>query len=1140
MKLTLGASNIFANIRKLTFSKLHEKVLLRGQLDLLIPEGNRDFSEGTNQNTELLQEIFVLAINNASYSDQICRSNGDIIACLEKPQSFRAAVAWQRRKLTNPFRGPGTKEQYTFSYGGLLCSARPFHLEFFRKDVTDLTVFAGIVNVGPRNKLELVSLQSVGVFRDGVKVSSNVVLYKDTGKTQIYLGPATQDGAGNWYIPPPSPRVPARKLYATEVPNDIVVIEQEKAEFVPDLKDTKPYPWEPGKTEPSVPEIINHYKKRDPCSYFSPLNVAKTEDGMLALTFSFDRANYFKDLGAYGHLIKSEDELLSSFGLLSVKILRRRKTKNSATSELTLSHTPALDYDTAWTLVTSEVTFPAFTNQRGIIMVAAKDDALRHFKEGVYQYCVELEFLDRSQEKIDDILNNNVTGLNITLAELKELYTDATLSRNYDSQADQLRQDYLRGYVGLDPKSQIDHLARERYLSAMAVFKPEYAKEEYYTKLKGLTSMVETGPEGISTLKGLIGELSNQIQREVKSFSSTPARGSSGCGRGANPTPQPDVKSSGDPGKRLITVRCCFEDFVDASEFRHYGFEYLETPAGSVSDAVNAPFKTISYTMMDDILKTEDIKVSTAASGRRRGQEPLSLTPNFFKLGDMKYEINSKDPAKDESKGVGQRLATANLHKNSPLDFDQFRLTYNPTSFPLGHVQQLHTAIGMMAFYSCEVKVMPDTEITSAGAVGLGSPEDILFGDLTSVAATEGDPYLDAALKVSEPSPFVINKDGHDSVADFDAATTNNSQDYNYLQEIVKIDPCVLYHLIQTDYFNANEREAGMGVKTITSGDVFKTKDDTGQKVIARASVQKSSPSNASATRIAQAMGIGSQQPAISRQQLSYAHRLNSNQGRNQIRGCAINEFALKYGLEKKIQYLGGYRSNPTAGSQVGAPIWVDLTRQDLDNFSSTSTTLLCRLVENHTEAGFSSFKGVSAPVYNKMFVISTAAGTGGNIPVRTQRSRGTIRQHSYPLQKGPRREASIYGATMPRGVAANSLARPQYIVQDSGAKPPRLSGLYTNGSDFQRPNGKSYQGPYHIHVKADGTAVAMVGSFHTENSHETLKALSNKARKMIFQASAQLGTAEVIDTVATRRSAMERPPAGNTRRGGGGGGSSY
>ena len=1136
MKLTLGHSNIFANIRKLTFSKFNEKSVLRTQLDILVPEGNKDIFRGTPSGPELLQEAFVLVINNASYANQICRSNRDIVACLEQPQSFRSAAAWQRIKLAE---GDGTENQYPFGYGGLLCSARSFNLEFFKKDVTDLTVFAGIVNIGPRDKLELVALQSVGIFSNGVKVSTNIVLYKDAGKTQIYLGPATQDGAGNWYIPPPSPRVPARKLYATEVPNDIVVIEQEKAEFVPDLKDTKPYPWVPGKTEPSVPEIINHYKKRGPCSYFSPLSVAKTDNGTLALTFSFNRTNYFKDLGAYGHLIKSEDELLSSFKLLSVRILRKRKTKNSATSELTLSHTPALDYDTAWTLVTDEVTFPAFTKQPGVVTIAAQDPSLADLKEGVYQYCVELEFLDRGQEKIDDILNNDVTGLNITLAELKELYTDATLTRNYDPKADQLRQDYLRGYLDLNPENQIDHLARERYLSAMAVFKPEYGKKEYYTKLKGLTSMLSTGPEGIDTLSGLIGELSNQIQREVKSFSAAPDRGSSGCGRAGDPVRQSDVKGSGDPGKRILTIRCCFENFVDASEFQHYGFDYLETPG--TSDSVNAPFKTITYTMMDNILATENIKIEDVASARRRPQEPLTLTPNFFKLRDMKYEINSKDPAKDESKGVGQRLAAANLHKNSPLDLDQFELTYNPTSFPLGHVTQLHTAIAMMGFHSCEVKVMPDTEITATGAIDIGTAEDILFGDMTLAAATDGSPYLDAALKVSERSPFVINKEGHDSVANFDAASTNNSQDYNYLQEIVKIDPCILYHLIQTDYFNANERNPEMGVKTITSGDVFKSRDETGQKVIARASVQASSPSNAPATKIAEAIGMGSERSVISRQQLSYAHRLNSSQGSsNQIRGSAINEFALKYGLERKIQYLAGFRSDQAAGVQVGAPIWADLTRQDLDNFSKAAAALLCRLVDNHTEAGFSSFKGIAAPVYDKVFVIASGQGMQGGIPSRTQNSRGAIRQRTYSPQKGLYTEASIYGATMPQGVPENLGAAPQYIVQDSGGKQPRLASLYTDGSDFQRHNGKSYQGPYHIHIKADGTAVAMVGAFHTEKSHETLKALSTKVRKLILRATVQPGTAEAMTTATSPSRAMEQTAAANTRTGVTGGGGSY
>ena len=71
-------------------------------------------------------------------------------------------------------------------------------------------------------------------------------------------------------------------------------------------------------------------------------------------------------------------------------MLRRRTTSPGGTNELTLSHVPPQDYDSEAVLVTTDVTFPTFTRDPGILNIATTDPGLQRVGEGIYQYCEEL------------------------------------------------------------------------------------------------------------------------------------------------------------------------------------------------------------------------------------------------------------------------------------------------------------------------------------------------------------------------------------------------------------------------------------------------------------------------------------------------------------------------------------------------------------------------------------------------------------------------------------------------------------------------------------------------------------------------------------------------------------------------------
>ena len=1098
MILSLGPAGIGINFREVAINDQPEKTILNVQLEVLVTEENKEIL-GFSSATRNTYELFVVGVREPGYANRILRSNNDIIKCLESPENPVHGVAVMYRDLVSQ----GEQNiQYHSSINNVLSFGRNITLEYKNTTAaTDLVMFAGIVTKSEYSDISLICMQNLTVLSEGERLKNNTVLYEDSGKTKVYMGPATRGTRGKWYIP--STGAPSKRLYEEVVPNDLVIVENDDKEFIPRIQEAPKDPYNLEKRHPTEDEVIIHEKKRTPCSYFSPLNVAHTEDGTVALSFSFNRYDFFKNQSGFGHLIKNTEELLSSFGLVTVRVLRRRKTSPGGTNELTLSHVPPLDYDSEEVLVTTDVTFPAFTRDPGILTIATTDPGLQRVGEGIYQYCVELEFMDRTQEKIEDILTNPRTGLQQTLTQLGHLSVSANSSAARNNQEGQLSAAYLQSYLRLPADQQADHVARERFLSAMAVFDSKYTEQEYYERLKHNTSLASRGTTGVSVLEGMIGDLDSQLQRELRSVSSVGSRQSTGCRKGEGAVAKSDVEGSGDPGKRILRIKCCFEELVDAAEARRYGFGYLDIPGGYPADPVFTPFKTLTYEMMGALVTTEEEKI-TEDIQRQGNNSPLTITPNFFNTGDMKYVINSTDPVKDETRGVGQRLVAANMYKNSPLDFKQFDFTYNPTSFPLGHVTQIRTALSMMAFNGCSVEVVPDTSITAAGSVSSDFTGDLLFGDITVVGATQGNNLLDAAVKVSEPSPFVINKKGHDSLKDFTAASNNNSQDYNYLREIVKIDLCILYHLIQTDYFVGHQDNLSSGVKSITSGDVFRSSDQTREKVLALGAESEAvSTSNRGAQMIAQTMGLGGTGAPVSMQQLSYAHKLNPNDGGPQaVRGCQINEFALRYGLERKVQYFQGFRGTATAGVQTYGPIWIDLTKQLLDNFSRSGEALLCRLVENQTKAGFSEFDGIDAPVYDEIFVVNGHGDSPGGVSSRPQTSSPEITQRSYNGHSRETKISSVYSFSATPGVLVNSRLQPSLIESNSAAnkEKPNAVGHHTAGGDFVYPSGKMYVGPYHLHITENGLAVAMEGAFHTNKSHSKLKAVSGRAISLVAQ----------------------------------------
>tara|TARA_Y100001937_G_scaffold97866_2_gene133374 strand:- start:464 stop:790 length:327 start_codon:yes stop_codon:yes gene_type:complete len=85
---------------------------------------------------------------------------------------------------------------------------------------------------------------------------------------------------------------------------------------------------------------------------------------------------------------------------------------------------------------------------------------------------------------------------------------------------------------------------------------------------------------------------------------------------------------------------------------------------------------------------------------------------------------------------------------------------------------------------------------------------------------------------------------------------------------------------------------------------------------------------------------------------------------------------------------------------------------------------------------------------------------------------------------------------------------------------------LTTDGTEFARPDGTPYSGPYHVHIDKG----AMVGARHISSPHDILVPLTAEAAEKVISIQLSLKNEEFVATAP-------RAAVSSSRGGGGGGG---
>ena len=931
-----------------------------------------------------------------------------------------------------------------------------------RDQINNLAVLVVTARKSQRRKsvsYAVINMDVLKVLQDGAPPQNNVVLYENQQQTNIWLGPFFVDNQGMYR------KTNGDELYSKQVPNTKVIFKSLLSKtLLQTISNNFDSLFDFNRGLNSRSSIFNKLSTEH-TNYFSDLYFAKTKNIDLPLSFTFNKLAYYQNGTLFGRLIKNQSQLLASADIKDVRFIRKRVSHFSPSSRLTAAG-PTHDMDKEEYPLSEETNFVNLLNSDSFVTVQTTDTDIKNKTYGLYQYGVEITLIDRTAQVILDSINNPSDGLSTQLSKLKDVYAEASLPNNYNVYSKDFFDSYKKRY-NTSRKSVVIE-AIKKYVQVLSIFYKNFSlslqesPNSLALKIYEAVDPIVVGPEGLLNLQELIGSLITEMSIFIKRGSIKP-----GSAQNVN-TKTAKLGNS----FRIVKTKHFFNQVVDAEDLVNNGYDYLSVQEASAEQPTYSNFRILSFSEFDSVKNTEITKYDNLAFSDK---DDVSLTPNYFSLYGQQNKINLPDPITDTNdQAIATKILVSNELRNSPIDLSALDMNNNTTDISDPTLQTIKNSVVMMDRNDCTVSINVENQ------------ESTLFAE--SQTLQDADDYIDAAEKLSEQSPFVINKTGSVSLNNFIFSLANNNTEATYLNQIKNLDVNMLSYLIQTDYFTVNTQKRKSKVKNLTDGKVFGTKNNTfetfNQEVIDQ-TAEKSTRSTTLPTIFSPTITTEFYPP----QELIYANEVSTP-----ISASQAATVALKFGNIRKIEYLAGFkRSDNTVFMKE--PIWISLTQGLLTNIVNTNTTLLCRFVKYSSL--FSKYEGVDFPIYDELFLIGPA-------PVSNNADTATAPQLSFSQL-----EQATDNTQDDSEFAFASVADVPFVQNNTPVQAQNFEitnnpdqDLYTNGNDFLLPNGDKYVGPYHIHYSQQQRKfIAMVGKTHTAVPHDVLTPVSNRARRILRNA---------------------------------------
>ena len=1074
MKLSLGNQRA-VNINKVRLNRTDIAYTMNVNLEVINPTATRART--------LNKSLFLFASTNTRITNKILTNNENIVSFLLRDEVGTKSEIYQFEEANQQARATRYSKNLIKGHTKrMVFDAR----NYSNGTIKNLTLFAGILTGRSsklRNRYTLEAIDTLIVLQDGVPIENNLLLFTDKARDTLWLGPAYQDNLGYWYKKSLISRAQRTRLYKRLVPNTKVVYTSElDKNLLQTLGNTFEDLYNLNRVVNSKQALVNKLKT-ETRNYFSPLRYAKGRDHSMPLSFSFNRLDFFRNNGAFSKLIKNEQEMIGAFELLSAQIVRKRVKKNSPGSRLTAC-APLKNFDNQEAVVTDTPFYLDLLTVSDIMTVAANDLEMRGITYGLYAYGVEFIFADKTRDKISSIINQNDTGLRSVLVQLERLYKTMILPDNYNVYANCLREPYRMRYEVNDKKDLILN-AIKSYVSAISLFHKELATAIKSTpntladKLFALSDPMTNGPEGVAQLSQLILDLIKQLERHAQTSTSTNDNVAKNSAVSAT---QISASRLGLP-RRILKVKHYFKEIVDADSLIESGFDYLTVDNEYQSTFQYHPYRTLSYAQLENVVAVERTKYNNLATTRL---DAISLTPNYFLRPGVTLPVNTPSPNQFTIDSlVASSILVANKYKNSPADLSQFNVLGNTTETSTNVLSVLNNNLKIMEKENCTVSINLNE-----------NSENIFESHGSPIYLKNDNDYLDASEKLSEQSPFVINKTGSVSLGNFLLNTFNNVTQEQYYNTLQNLNSDVLSYLIQTDYFLGNNDSTNQTVKNLTDSSVFRSRD-VNIETLATTMQNDVDAKPLTAADNLQYLLLGQEPPDFpTPQEMNYLNFISSP-----VSASQITQASLKYGTVRKIQYFAGFRKlNDSV--MMNKPIWITLTTANAESFSQSGKTILCRMKESTSQ--FSNYAGIDNSLYDETFLISPKpplltfsprAASSPEFSILSEENFASMENASdldYDILK--------YSTSIASGPLTNNNGgqTPVFPKQAQSKNKP----LYTNGGDFLLPNGEYYVGHYHLfYVQQQQKYIAMAGRSHRGSPHSTLRASSTKARRILREA---------------------------------------
>jgi hypothetical protein len=903
------------------------------------------------------------------------------------------------------------------------------------------------------------------VLQAGVPPENNVVLYEDEAQSNIWLGAFYVDNLGSY-----------RKvnnndlLYSKQVPNTKIIfrslLSKDLFKVISNNFDSL-FDFNKGI---NTSDSIYNKLSTESTNYFSDLYFAKTKNLNLPLSFSFNKLAYSKNNTLFGRLIKNNLDLLNSLEIRDVRFIRKRLSHFTPSNALTAAGA-SFDFDKLEEPVNGDTNYVNLLNLNSIVTVQSTDTEIKNKTFGLYQYGVEISLIDRTAQTITDLIDNETSGLSFYASVLKDIYAEASLPNNYNVYSKEFLQSYRLKYKQERQQSVISAITG--YVNALSVFYENFSlslresPNSLALKIYEATNPLYVGPSGISSLIEVIDGLISEIRIFIKRGNVNP---------GSSQNINTKVSKLGND-LRVIKIKHFFDQVVDAEDLINNGYDYLSVQDAQADQPSYSNFRILSFQQFDQVVSVEVTKYDNLSFNDK---DDVSLTPNYFSLYGQQNKINLPDPIADTNdSSIATKILVSKAYRNSPIDLTSNEIKNNTSDTSDQILQVIKNNLMLMDKNNCSVEIQVEQE--SSG----------LFDNVQNLQ--DADEYLDAAEKLSEQSPFVINKTGSISLNNFIFSTANNNTEAAYLNQIEKLDSNMLMYLTQTDYFTLDRSKKGKKIKNITDKKVFSARNNTFDTFTQQVQDQQSAKTTRS-SNLSTLFSPASEQDFYPPQELIYGNLINSP-----VSASQVPDIALKFGNIRKIEYLAGFKQTKNS-LFMKEPIWVSLTQGILTNILNSNTTLLCRFKKYSSQ--FSKYEGINYPIYDEIFLIGndlTVTSVDSSLPTSVSITALDMITNDVTDEI----EFSFADVhEVPFIQASNSTISLSPQQEDNPNE-----NLYTNGNDFLLPNGDKYVGAYHLHYSQQQRKfIAMVGPIHTSKPHETLTPVSNRAHRILKNAPANSG----------------------------------